>query len=89
MSLSRIGIKNYREHREHREQRQNSFIYIENCVLYAVPTVFDMGNKNQKNIKNISKTFQKPIDILIFMCYNIRAVRGTPLIEGQDGKRKG
>lgn len=36
-----------------------------------------------KNLKNISKTFQKPIDILIFMCYNIITVRGTP----QERKR--
>jgi hypothetical protein len=35
-----------------------------------------------KNLKNISKTFQKPIDILIFMCYNVRAVRGTPQERG-------
>mgnify|MGYP003307256851 CR=1 FL=1 len=36
------------------------------------------GEQKQKNLKNISKTFQKPIDILIFMCYNIITVRGTP-----------
>ena len=34
-------------------------------------------------MKNISKTFQKPIDILIFVCYNIITVRGTP----QERKR--
>jgi hypothetical protein len=36
-----------------------------------------------KNLKNISKTFQKPIDILIFVCYNIITVRGTPNKKGE------
>lgn len=37
-----------------------------------------------KNLKNISKTFQKPIDKSIFVCYNIITLRATP----QEGEGK-
>ena len=68
-------IKNNREHGEHGE-RESKTIYKTRPFMFSIlfPSKIKRGTKI-KNLKNISKTFQKPIDILIFMCYNCVTVK--------------
>ena len=84
--FSRIGEKNNREHGEHRER---TFKNLHKSRIFMFSVLFLSKIKRGTKIKNISKTFQKPIDILIFMCYIIRAVRGnTPKKERGNTNEK-